>query len=113
MKELDNVITNLNRCVKRYKSLSASNGLELNTLLKDISGYLYYLETVRADVHNEFEGYISELVTSGESVARATNMANVKYPAMYKLRCIMRSGYNVVDAIRTNISYLKSEKNSI
>jgi hypothetical protein len=51
-------------------------------------------------------------VLSGLSVARAENEAHVKVPEMYLLRRVMDAGYEVIGAIRTNISYLKSERNA-
>jgi hypothetical protein len=35
--------------------------------------------------------------------------ADVRYPELYELRRAMDAAYTVVNAIRTNISYLKSE----
>jgi hypothetical protein len=43
------------------------------------------------------------------SVARAQVEADVRYPELYELRRTMDAAYTVVNAIRTNISYLKSE----
>jgi hypothetical protein len=59
-----------------------------------------------------YENEVFKLVKGGSTVARAINEANVLYPEMYQLRRIMDGGYRIVDAIRTNISYLKSEKQS-
>jgi hypothetical protein len=49
-------------------------------------------------------------VKEKKTVARAENEAHVTYPQMYQLRRIQDAGYRVADAIRTNISYLKSER---
>jgi hypothetical protein len=88
------------------------DGHRLNELLQKITGNLYYLETVRSHQHNLFETMVHNLVKKGNSVARATNEAHVEYPLMYQLRRVMDSGYRIADAIRTNISYLKSEKSN-
>ena len=103
-------ITDLNKYVSRYYSCNLQDGNELSELLHKITGLLYYLECVRCETHNLYEVNVFELVKGGASVARAVNESNVKYPEMYQLRRIMESGYRIVDAIRTNISYLKSEK---
>jgi uncharacterized protein YicC (UPF0701 family) len=103
----------LNKAVQNYYKISLQDGNGLNELLQKITGLLYYLETVRANTHNLYESKIQEIVKSGESVSRATNEANVVYPEMYMLRRVMDAGYRVVDAIRTNISFLKEEMKNI
>ena len=108
MKELDK----LNRYVNEYYNCNRQDGEVLLMLLQKITSLLYYLETVRGEVHDAYEGKVFELVKDGQSVARAINEANVTYPQMYQLRRLMDGAYRVVDAIRTNISYLKSEMNN-
>lgn len=108
-------ITDLTKYVNAYYSEKGvlQNGERLSMLLQKITGLLFYLETVRCEIHNLYENEVFGLVKSGQSVARAINEANVKYPTMYQLRRIMESGSRIVDAIRTNISYLKSEKQNV
>lgn len=106
---MNNEINKLNDYVNDYYKINLSDGEQLNLLLQKISSLLYYLESVRAEVHDAYEAKVFELVKEGNSVARSINEANVTYPQMYQLRRLMDAGYRVVDAIRTNISYLKSE----
>jgi len=106
MKEIET----LNKYVNKYYNSNLQNGNELNELLQKITGLLYYLETVRAETHNEYELMVFDLVKQKFTVSRAINQANVEYPLMYQLRRIMDAGYKITDAIRTNISFLKSEK---
>jgi|SRR6056297_2364352 len=106
MKEIEK----LNTYVQRYYKCNRQDGEELLLLLQKITSLLYYLETLRSEVHDAYEGKVFELVKDGNSVARSVNEANVCYPTMYQLRRIMDAGYRVTDAIRTNISYLKSER---
>jgi hypothetical protein len=108
MKEIET----LNKYVNKYYNSNLQNGNELNELLQKITGLLYYLETVRAETHNEYELTVFDLVKQKFTVSRAINQANVEYPLMYQLRRIMDAGYKITDAIRTNISFLKSEKNN-
>lgn len=111
MQDLEKSLLKLNGYINEYHTMKTLDGHRLSELLQKISSLLYYLETVRSDVNNEFESEIGRLIDEGHSVARATNLANTKYPQMYKLRCIMRGAYGVVEAIRSNISYLKHEIN--
>lgn len=103
-------ITDLSEYVNAYYKSNLQDGNELSMLLQKITGLLFYLETVRCEIHDLYENEVFNLVKSGQSVARAINEANVKYPLMYRLRHVMTSGYKIGEAIRTNISYLKSEK---
>jgi hypothetical protein len=102
----------LNGFVNEYYKLKidVKNGDKLNYLLQKITGLLYYLETERSEIHNAFQSSIYEGVKEKKTVARAENEAHVTYPQMYQLRRVMDAGYRVADAIRTNISYLKSER---
>lgn len=109
MSDAANQITLLNALVNEYYT-KPLDGHRLNQLLQKINGNLYYLETVRSEQHSLFETMVHNLVKEGNSVARATNTAHVEFPMMYQLRRIMDSGYRITDAIRTNISYLKSER---
>lgn len=95
--------------VKDYKQTDVLDGNNLNKQLKELTSYLYYIETIRTKAHQDYEKIIHTKVAEGFSVARATNEANVEVPEMYELRRLLESGYRVVDAMRTNISFLKSE----
>lgn len=100
----------LNLFVKEYYEMKEMDGNKLSFLIQKITGSLYYLETVRSETHKRYEASVFNLVKEGNSVARAINETNVNIPEMYQLRRIMDGGYRIVDAIRTNISYLKSER---
>ena len=106
MKEIEK----LNTYVQRYYKCNRQDGEELLLLLQKITSLLYYLETVRSEQHDAFEAKVFELVKEGNSVARSINEANVTYPMMYQLRRVMDAGYKITDAIRTNISFIKSER---
>jgi hypothetical protein len=102
----------LNGFVNEYykMKIDVRNGDKLNYLLQKITGLLYYLETERSQIHDAFQTAIFEGVKDKKTVARAENEAHVTYPQMYQLRRVMDAGYRIADSIRTNISYLKSEK---
>jgi len=99
--------------VKEYKQTDVLDGNNLNKQLKELTAYLYHIETKRTKAHQDYERIIHNRVKEGFSVARATNEANVEVPEMYQLRRLLESGYRVVDAMRTNISFLKPEMYNI
>jgi len=106
-------IEDLSKYVNEYYVCNLQDGDQLSKLIQKITGLLYYLETERSATHDLYENAVFKLVKGGSTVSRAVNEANVLYPEMYQLRRIMDGGYRIVDAIRTNISYLKSEKKTV
>ena len=95
---------------REYSSMSTLDPHRLNELLKDLSGRLFYLETIRSEIHDKWQSKVFELTKDGKNVSRAENEAHTAYPEMYLLRRVVTSGWKVADAIRTNISYLKNEQ---
>ena len=95
--------------IEEYNNTNIFDGNKLNEQLKELTSRLYYIETIRTKAHEDYEKVIHTKVAKGFSVARATNQANIEVPEMYQLRRLLESGYRVVDAMRTNISFLKSE----
>ena len=70
---------------------------------------LFYLETIRADYNNQHETMVFKLVSSGHSVARAVNEANVKIPELYLLRRVMDAAYRNSDLMKGTIYNLRKE----
>lgn len=107
-------IERLYQLVMDYE-LGNDNPHKLVVLQKQITTTLFYLETERAKVHDKYKRLVFDLTRKNGnekpmSVAQATTEADVKHPEMYQLRRIMDAGYKVADAIRTHISFLKSER---
>jgi hypothetical protein len=108
-KALDHLIVN----VKQYRNTATMDGEALVEILQQLTATLFYLEGERSKYHDDFQKIINTLVIEGKSVARSENEAHVQIPEMYMLRHIMSSAYEVVGAIRTQISWLKSERNAV
>lgn len=113
MSEYNGIIERMNEVVQDYNNMKGLDGPTLNSMLKRMSTMLYYLESVRSDFHDKWNVCVKHNIDSGESVSRSENIAHVKYPEMYRLRRVMTSGYKVLDAIRSNLSYLKQELNTV
>lgn len=113
MKSFETQIKLLDEQVNRYYKRKENNGNELNDIACKMVGLLYYLTTVRAEVHDAYQQYIFDATKDKQmSVSRAENEAHVTYPAMYLLRHKLTAAYEVVGMIRTNISYIKMEINN-
>ena len=102
-------LEHITKHIKEYRETEILNGEQLNTHLQQITATLYYLETHRSKIHEQWQKTVYKMVESGQSVSRAENQAHVVHPEMYMLRRVMDSAYETVGAIRTNISYLKAE----
>ena len=110
---MEETLNNIRAIIDTYNSMNSLEPNELNYLMKDLTTNLFYLEEIRGNYHNKYESIIHKLVADGKTVARATNQANVEVKEMYLIRRVMDAGYRIADAMRTNISYLKTEKKNI
>lgn len=98
--------------IKKYRELKELNGDILCSILQQLTGTLFYLEKIRSDYHDKWQNKVNQLIIDGASVSRAENIAHKEIPEMYMLRRIMESSYKVVEAIRSNLSWLKNERNN-
>lgn len=98
--------------VKLYRATPFDDGDSLIKILQQITATLCYIETHRSEYHNKWQNKVNTQVLEGASVSRAENVAHVEIPELYHLRRVMDSSYKVVDAIRTQISWLKTEKSN-
>lgn len=110
MGDFEKALNLLSKQIKKYRDLKELDGNVLTEILQQVTGTLFYLEKERSNYHAQWQTVVHQLILEGKSVARAENMAHVEVPEMYMLRRIMDSAYEVVGAIRTNISWLKTEK---
>lgn len=109
--KIKQALSDISEQVENYRKYDNLDGATLIEMNRIIVGNLFYLEGLRSDVHDLFQTEIHNLTKDKvNTVARAENMAHVKYPQMYQLRRVMDGAYRVTEAIRTHVSYLKSEK---
>lgn len=98
---------------KYYKGKGKLSGHELIEIASRMVSLLYFLTSVRAEVHDAYQSLIYDLTKDKNmSVSRADNEAHVTYPSMYTLRHKLTAAWEVVGMIRTNISYIKLEMNN-
>jgi hypothetical protein len=110
MTNTEKALAHITEQVKKYRSTGVEDGNELISILQQMTATLYFLETERAIVHNRYQVKINDLMADGCSFNKAEIQANVEIPQMYQYRRVMDASYKVVDAIRTQVSWLKSEK---
>jgi hypothetical protein len=110
VENLNKALDHLSEQVKIYRQTPVSDCDALCEILQQLTATVHYLESHRVHFHDQFNTKINRLVLQGESVARSENQAKVDHPEYYRLRRIMESTYKVIEAIRTQISYFKTEK---
>jgi len=111
-KEFEKALAHIAAQTKLYRETDIMDGQQMNNLLQQIVATLSYLETIRATYHEKWQEIVYKQVLAGQSVARAENQAHVLVPEMYLLRRVMDGSYEVVGAIRTNISWLKTQEHN-
>lgn len=108
MTDLQKALDHITEQLIKYRNTKPDDGNTLTQILQQVGPTLFYLEKERAKYHERYQARINELVLAGNSVSRAENMAHVDVPEMYMLRRIMDSAYSCCDAIRTQVSWIKS-----
>ncbi len=111
--KLQSQIDYLDACIEAYQDVDPMDGFGLIELLPKITGTIYFLEGERSKYHDKFQNVINTLVLENKSVNRAENQANKDHPELYLLRHKLQAAYEVINAIRSQISWIKQEKNSI
>jgi tryptophan 2,3-dioxygenase len=112
MTDFEKALSHLSDQVKRYRQMEILEGNELNEILQQVTGTLFFLEKQRAEYHDQWQRHVHRLVQNGESVNKSENSAHVAIPEMYLCRKVMDAGYTVAEAIRSNLSWLKTEINN-
>lgn len=111
---MEELLANIQISVSEYHKLGDRLEFEdtqtLSVLLKDLSANLFYLEKYRDDYSRKFNTIMHLNISQGNAVSKAEIIAKEQVPELYMLRRLMTSGYKVVEAIRSNISFLKNEK---
>ena len=111
---MNEILEEISNAVKRYNSLNNElvfNDIEkLSGILKNLSSNLFYLEEYRSDYHKAYNDIMHNCIKEGWTISKAEVEAKDKVPELYMLRRLMTSAYKITDSIRTNISYLKSER---
>lgn len=100
-------LENITRIINDYNNLTINSGGELSQLLKELTCELFYLEKHRSD-YNEIHTKI--MFHFSGSVSASKIEADNQVPELYMLRRVMNAAYRCVDALRSNISYIKKEQ---
>ena len=101
IKQLDE----LNEIVNQFYK-AAPQGAALCDMLRRSTALVYFLETHRAEIHKQWIATYHQ--TEGTNAAKE-RQADKDHPELYLLRRVIPSANKVVEAMRSNLSYLKTE----
>lgn len=104
--DLKEGLKNYTKIVESYGNTDFTDGMTILSLMKDLSVILSFLSHQKSIYHNKWIGITLE----ENSVAAGERKANKEVPELYHLRIIINTGYKVLDTMRSNLSYLKSEQ---
>ena len=103
------ILKDITAIIETYHSLElkTDEGMTYSKLLKDLTSNLFYLEKFRSEYYNQHNQIMFEFKGS---VSASKIKADEQVPEIYMLRRVMNAAYRVVDAMRSNISYIKKEQ---
>lgn len=112
--DIQATINRLNECIMTYRDTNPSDGNSLLAIAQEISTLLYFLSEEKTRQHDNWQRCVYDMTTNkGMNVNRAENAAYVMYPQLYHLRYIIRAGNEVLNIIRSQVSFLKAELSSL
>ena len=106
-------VNEVSRIIARYHERGDMAPSELIDAMRLLSTDLAYLETERSNYHEEWTEEMNRLIGEGESVSGAKIKADLRVPGLYMLRRVMHGADKVFDAMRSHLSYLKTEINQM
>ena len=107
MKELNEILDNINNAVDKYNELPLFEVKELAEILRELVSNLFYLEKHRIRAYNEWhEVYFTCKQTTN---AGKEKWADNQIQDLYMIRRLMTSAYKIVEAIRSQIGIYKKE----
>lgn len=111
---MDKLLANITISIQTYRDLgdrlSFNDTVELSAIMKNLSSDLFFLEKHRDSASRKHNSILHSHISEGSAVSKAEIIANEQCPELYMLRRIMTSAYKTLDAIRSNISFLKQER---
>lgn len=111
---MEKLLAQITIAIQTYRDLpdklTFNDAAILSNILKNLSSDLFFLEKYRDEAARKHNTIFYNQTKNGESAAKSEVIAKESVPELYMLRRYMTSANKVQDAIRTNISFLKSEK---
>jgi hypothetical protein len=102
----------IRRAVKEYREMKDPTGDDMVRWLQIITTHQFTLAEVKAEYYKKWQSIVFEKVGefNGKNISRASNIADIKVPELVFLRHVLKASEDVVDALRSHLSHLKSLK---
>lgn len=108
--ELDTSLRLVTRAIEEYEGNTTITGDQICEHLQVISSHLFFLEVFRSDYHSKWNNIMYNFQGA---VSRAEIEANEQVPELYMLRRILGAANKTMDAMRSQLSAMKHEINSL
>lgn len=106
MKPLDEIMTEVNKCIDDLETTKLSFTQPRSEILDKLSTNYYHLTDHRVKFHEDWMSvYFNSKAKSHSAKERESD---IKCPEMYKIRHVMSSVKLVIDSLRTSISANKN-----
>ena len=106
MKELTQILQNINNCIDNYNDLPLEDYKRQSEILRDLTTNLFFLESHRV---KSYEDWLRSYYKNEGSNAAREKKADNEIKERYLIKRTMTSAYKVVDSIRSTISIYKKE----
>ena len=111
---MESLLNSITHSIQTFKSLDEIVGKEdgqlLTNIMKNLSSDLFFLEKHRDEYARKHNTILHLKISEGMAVSKAEIIAKEQVPELYLLRRIMTSAYKTLDAVRSTLSFVKSEQ---
>lgn len=104
--KLEEALSEYRSIVDTYYGVGSEDCDAISELAKNLSVILSYLSWEQHVAHVE---WVKIIENSTIAYNRSENLAYYKVPQLYMLRKVVKSGYEILNIMRSNISYSKSK----
>jgi hypothetical protein len=101
-------LNELTAIMDAYHKAANPSGDQLNRSIKNVSAILFYLTNERIKAHKEYTAIMFDRGTT--KVNAQTIVADKEVPELYQLRHITKAGYECLNAMRSNLTSLRKER---
>ncbi len=103
--KLEEALSEYNSIVDTYYGIGSDDCETISELAKNLSVILSYLSW---EQHEAYKKWVAIIESSTLAYNKSEIIAHYKVPELYMLRKVVKSGYEILNIMRSNISYSKS-----
>ena len=98
-----------------YRVANDPTGDEIVKWLQIITTHNFTLSEAKAEAYKRWQRVVFDKVKEfdGKNISRAENIADIQVPELVLLRHLLKASESVVDAMRSHLSHLKHQQQTI